>query len=124
MALNVFGDELIDCSNEPLTGFYRDGCCNSGEDDFGVHTVCVILTDEFLSFSKSAGNDLSTPRPEYIFPGLKAGERWCLCAARWVEAYRAGKAPLVVLEATHERTLDFIDLHELVKYAWKETLTK
>jgi uncharacterized protein (DUF2237 family) len=124
MALNVFGDELIDCSNEPLTGFYRDGCCNSGEDDLGVHTVCVILTDEFLSFSKSAGNDLSTPRPEYMFPGLKAGERWCLCAARWVEAYRAGKAPLVVLEATHERTLDFIDLHELVKYAWKETLTK
>ena len=124
MAINVFGDELIDCSNEPLTGFYRDGCCNSGEDDLGVHTVCVILTDEFLSFSKSAGNDLSTPRPEYMFPGLKAGERWCLCAARWVEAYRAGKAPLVVLEATHERTLDFIDLHELVKYAWKETLTK
>jgi len=124
MALNVFGDELIDCSNEPLTGFYRDGCCNSGEDDLGVHTVCVILTDEFLSFSKSAGNDLSSPRPEYMFPGLKAGERWCLCAARWVEAYQAGKAPLVVLEATHERTLDFIDLHELVKYAWKETLTK
>jgi len=124
MALNVFGDELIECSNEPLTGFYRDGCCNSGEDDLGVHTVCVILTDEFLAFSKSVGNDLSTPRPEYMFPGLKAGERWCLCAARWVEAYQAGKAPLVVLEATHERTLDFIDLHELVKYAWKETLSK
>jgi uncharacterized protein (DUF2237 family) len=124
MAPNVFGDELIDCSNEPLTGFYRDGCCNSGEDDLGVHTVCVILTNEFLAFSKSVGNDLSTPRPEYMFPGLKAGERWCLCAARWVEAYQAGKAPLVVLEATHERTLDFIDLHELVKYAWKETLSK
>ena len=124
MALNVFGDEMIACSNEPLTGFYRDGCCNSGEDDFGVHTVCVILTEEFLSFSKSVGNDLSTPRPEYMFSGLKSGERWCLCAARWVEAYQAGKAPLVVLEATHERTLDFIDLHELVKFAWKETLTK
>lgn len=119
MASNVFGEPLISCSMKPLTGFYRDGCCNSGEDDAGVHAVCVVVTAEFLEFSYSRGNDLSTPHPEYNFPGLKPGDRWCLCASRWVEAWKAGKAPQVVLEATHERTLDFIQLEELVKWAAK-----
>jgi uncharacterized protein (DUF2237 family) len=120
MSNNVFGDKLIPCSSSPMTGFYRDGCCNTGEDDHGVHTVCAIMTAEFLEFSKLAGNDLSTPRPEYSFPGLKPGDHWCICAPRWVEAYHAGKAPLVYLEATHERSLDYVDLHELVKFAWKK----
>jgi uncharacterized protein (DUF2237 family) len=102
-----------------MTGFYRDGCCNSDEEDAGIHSVCVVLTEEFLAFSKLRGNDLSTPRPEYMFPGLKAGDRWCLCAARWVEAHRAGCAPKVVLEATHERTLELVELRELVKYAFR-----
>lgn len=119
MANNVFGEPLIACSTKPLTGFYRDGCCNSGEDDAGVHSVCIIATAEFLEFSYSRGNDLSTPHPEYSFPGLKPGDRWCLCASRWVEAWKMGKAPKVVLEATHERTLDFIQLEELVKWAAK-----
>lgn len=119
MANNVFGEALITCSTEPMTGFYRDGCCNSDEEDAGIHSVCVVLTDEFLAFSKLRGNDLSTPRPEYMFPGLKAGDRWCLCAARWVEAYRAGCAPKVVLEATHERTLELVELRELVKFAFR-----
>jgi uncharacterized protein (DUF2237 family) len=120
MSKNVFGEELKVCSNKPMTGFYRDGCCNTGEDDHGVHTVCVVITAEFLEFSKEAGNDLSTPLPEYHFPGLKPGDHWCLCASRWTEAYHAGKAPRVILEATHERTLDYVDLHELVKFAWKK----
>jgi uncharacterized protein len=119
MANNVFGEALITCSTEPMTGFYRDGCCNSDEEDAGIHSVCVVLTEEFLAFSKLRGNDLSTPRPEYMFPGLKAGDRWCLCAARWVEAHRAGCAPKVVLEATHERTLELVELRELVKYAFR-----
>ncbi|GIV34039.1 MAG: hypothetical protein KatS3mg031_1574 [Chitinophagales bacterium] len=120
MALNVFGEPLIPCSKRPLTGFYRDGCCNTGEDDIGVHTVCVVVTAEFLEFSKSRGNDLSTPRPEYMFPGLQPGDRWCICAARWVEAWKASKAPKVILEATHERTLDYVSLEELVKFAARE----
>jgi len=119
MATNVFGELMIPCGTKPLTGFYRDGCCNTGDDDAGAHTVCVMVTEEFLEFSYSRGNDLSTPRPEYQFPGLKPGDRWCLCASRWVEAWKAGKAPKVVLEATHERTLDFIELDELVKWAVK-----
>ena len=119
MANNVFGEALITCSTEPMTGFYRDGCCNSDEEDAGIHSVCVVLTEEFLAFSKLRGNDLSTPRPEYMFPGLKAGDRWCLCAARWVEAHRAGCAPKVVLEATHERTLELVELRELVKHAFR-----
>src|ERR1700689_2780747 len=101
MALKVVGTELEPCSFDPLTGFYRDGCCNTGGEDLGVHTVCVLLTAEFLSFSKSAGNDLSTPRPEFGFAGLNPGDRWCLCASRWQEAFEAGAAPQVVLEATH-----------------------
>ena len=115
---NVFGEELKPCSKKPLTGFYRDGCCNTNEDDYGVHSVCVIVTDKFLEFSKNAGNDLSTPRPEWNFPGLKQGDQWCLCASRWVEALKAGCPPFVVLEATHEKTLEYFPLKELVKYAY------
>lgn len=107
MAVNVLGGELVDCSHEPLTGFYRDGCCNTGADDLGVHTVCVVMTAEFLEFSAGAGNDLSTPRPG--FAGLAPGDRWCLCASRWQEAHEAGHAPKVVLEATHILTLEWVD---------------
>ncbi len=110
---NVLGDPLIPCSTDPMTGFYRDGCCRSGEDDHGVHSVCCVMTDDFLAFSRSAGNDLSTPRPEWGFPGLKAGDRWCLCAARWRQADEAGMAPQVVLAATHARTLEICDLERL-----------
>lgn len=119
MATNVFGEPLIPCSTQPLTGFYRDGCCNTGDDDAGVHTVCVEVTEEFLEFSYEHGNDLITPRPHLMFPGLKPGDRWCLCVSRWVEAWKAGKAPMVVLEATHERTLHYVKLGELVKWAAK-----
>ncbi|MBP6097455.1 MAG: DUF2237 domain-containing protein, partial [Methyloversatilis sp.] len=101
-AKNVLGGPLEPCSFKPMTGFFRDGCCNTDENDFGSHTVCAVLTDEFLTFSRSRGNDLSTPRPEFDFPGLRAGDRWCLCAARWREAYEAGQAPRVVLVSTHE----------------------
>ncbi|UJP63558.1 DUF2237 family protein [Mongoliitalea daihaiensis] len=117
MALNVFGEKLIVCSMAPLTGYYRNGCCETGEEDLGTHTVCAIMTNEFLQFSLPRGNDLITPRPEWAFPGLKAGDRWCLCASRWMEAYREGLAPKVVLEATHEKTLQYISLEELVKYS-------
>ncbi|MGF1669922.1 MAG: DUF2237 family protein [Balneolaceae bacterium] len=120
MSKNVFGEKLIPCSEAPMTGFYRDGCCNTGDDDAGVHTVCVVLTEEFLLYSKIRGNDLITPRPMYNFPGLKPGDRWCLCAPRWKEAWIDNKAPLVILEATHEKTLDYVSLDELVKYAFKD----
>jgi uncharacterized protein (DUF2237 family) len=120
MAKNVFGENLIPCSTAPMTGFYRNGCCETGPDDLGTHTVCAVMTDEFLEFSLSRGNDLITPRPEYAFPGLKPGDKWCLCASRWMEAYQAGVAPLVVLEATHEKTLDYLPLGELVKFAVKK----
>ena len=115
---NIFGEELIPCSRKPLTGYYRDGCCNTGNDDAGVHTVCIIATAEFLEFSKNAGNDLSTPMPQWGFPGLKPGDRWCLCASRWVEAWEAGVAPFIIPEATHEKTLEYFPLKELVKYAY------
>lgn len=118
MAKNVFGEELMLCSTEPMTGYYRNGCCETGPDDLGTHTVCAIMTKEFLEFSLSRGNDLITPRPEYDFPGLVPGDRWCLCASRWVEAYRAGVAPKIVLEACHEKTLEYIPLNELVKFAY------
>jgi uncharacterized protein len=118
MGKNVFGEELLPCSKKPLTGFYRDGCCNTGDEDHGVHTMCVVVTKEFLEFSKNTGNDLSTPRPEWNFFGLKPGDKWCLCASRWVEAWKAGLAPLVVLEATHEKSLEFFPLKQLVKYAY------
>lgn len=113
----MLGGELKTCSEQPMTGFFRDGCCNTDAHDLGAHTVCAELTEEFLHFSKEAGNDLSTPRPEFAFPGLKPGDRWCLCAARWVEAFEAGAAPRVVLEATHERTLDYVPLATLRRFA-------
>ena len=116
-ARNVLGGPLLECGSKPLTGFYRDGCCNSGGDDLGVHSVCSLMTTQFLEFSLSRGNDLSTPMPDFGFPGLKAGDRWCLCAARWREALQAGCAPRVVLGATHERTLDYVSLEDLKKHA-------
>ena len=117
MAKNVLGTDLQPCSTDPMTGFYRDGCCNTGGDDVGVHTVCAVMTDEFLEFSKSAGNDLSTPMPQYGFPGLKDGDQWCLCAPRWQEAFEAGSAPQVVLEATHVQTLEWCRLDDLRAHA-------
>ncbi len=114
---NVFGEPLAACSNNPLTGFFRDGCCNTHEQDIGSHTVCAVMTADFLAYSKAAGNDLSTPTPEYAFPGLKAGDRWCLCAARWQQAFEAGMAPRVVLAATHERALEVIALQDLKRFA-------
>jgi uncharacterized protein (DUF2237 family) len=116
-SLNVFGHPLKPCSLSPLTGFFRDGCCNTNEDDLGVHTVCAVMTDAFLQFSYQRGNDLITPRPQYRFPGLKAGDRWCLCAARWLEAWRNDAAPLVVLDATHQKTLEIVPLEILQLYA-------
>ena len=117
---NVFGEPLEPCSLAPMTGFYRDGCCETGPDDAGSHTVCAIMTEEFLRFSVSRGNDLVTPRPEYRFPGLKPGDRWCLCVARWEEARRAGIAPPVVLEATHEAALRVVELDDLVEKAFRQ----
>lgn len=114
---NVLGGELETCSKEPLTGFFRDGCCNTGPEDRGVHTVCVRVTEEFLAFTRSRGNDLSTPVPAARFPGLKPGDRWCLCASRWKEAADAGMAPPVVLEATHEATLRIVPLELLREHA-------
>lgn len=104
-----------------MTGFYRNGCCETGPDDLGLHTVCALVDDDFLAFSRSVGNDLSTPRPEYGFPGLKDGDRWCLCAGRWKEAHDAGLAPQVVLEATHEETLAIVTLGVLKDYAISNT---
>ena len=112
-ALNVLGSALVPCSYDPLTGFYRDGCCKTDEHDAGSHVICARVTQEFLDFSITVGNDLSTPRPQYRFVGLKAGDRWCLCARRWQEAFQAGLAPPVVLESTHERALDFVTLAQL-----------
>ena len=112
-ALNVLGSALVPCSYDPLTGFYRDGCCKTDEHDAGSHVICAKVTQEFLDFSITVGNDLSTPRPQYRFAGLKAGDRWCLCARRWQEAFQAGLAPPVVLESTHERALDFVTLAQL-----------
>ncbi|MDB5429742.1 MAG: hypothetical protein JWP35_858 [Caulobacter sp.] len=115
-AKNVLGEELMACSNAPITGFYRNGCCETGPHDTGLHTVCAVMTAEFLAFSKAAGNDLSTPRPDLSFPGLKPGDRWCLCAPRWKDALDAGAAPQVVLEATHEETLAIVTLGTLKDY--------
>lgn len=112
-AQNVLGGPLKPCSEDPLTGFYRDGCCNTGPGDAGVHVVCAVMTEDFLAFSKSRGNDLSTPRPEFGFPGLQPGDQWCLCAARWAEALDAGVAPEVVLESTHVAALEFVALKDL-----------
>ena len=116
-AMNVLGTPLQPCSMDPLTGFFRDGCCNTNGDDVGVHTICVRVTDAFLEFSRARGNDLSTPRPEFAFPGLVDGDRWCLCAMRWKEAFDAGVAPQVVLESTHILTLEFVSLAALKAHA-------
>jgi uncharacterized protein (DUF2237 family) len=113
MALNVLGTELVECSLDPLTGFFRDGCCHTDDRDRGLHVICARLSAEFLEYSRSRGNDLITPRPEFNFPGLKPGDRWCLCALRWREAFDAGVAPLVVLQATHERALEVVTLEQL-----------
>ena len=119
MNRNVFGEALIPCCLSPKTGFYRNGYCETDEIDTAMHTVCAVMTAEFLAFSLSKGNDLTTPRPELNFFGLKPGDKWCLCLTRWMEAYQANKAPKVILEATHEKTLDLISLDELVKFAVK-----
>ncbi len=116
-SLNVFGKKLIPCSENPLTGFFRNGCCDTSDTDFGSHTVCVEVTDDFLEFSKLVGNDLSTPMPRWNFPGLIEGDKWCLCAARWLEAYREGKAPKVFLRSTHKRALEIIPLELLERFA-------
>ncbi len=117
MPLNVLGQPLQPCSLDPLTGWYRDGACRTDEMDHGTHVICARMTGPFLAFSKQRGNDLSTPRPEYQFPGLAPGDQWCLCASRWREAFDAGVAPLVVLASTHERALDFVRLEDLRSYA-------
>jgi uncharacterized protein (DUF2237 family) len=114
---NVLGGVLENCSLKPMTGFFRNGCCDTSAEDVGSHTVCVVMTAEFLAFSKSCGNDLSTPMPEYGFPGLVPGDRWCLCAPRWQEALEANSAPRVVLRATHEAALQYCDLADLKRYA-------
>lgn len=116
-ARNVLGGQLELCCTSPMTGYYRDGFCNTGGQDFGLHVVCAQVTAEFLEFTKSRGNDLSTPVPEFHFPGLKPGDRWCLCATRWQEAFDAGAAPPVVLCATHPRALEVVSLDDLKKYA-------
>lgn len=114
---NVFGEILQTCGSDPVTGFYRDGCCNTGVGDHGSHTVCVRLTEEFLEFSASRGNDLKTPMPAFNFPGLNEGDSWCLCASRWLEAHDAGKAPRVFLKSTHARALEIIPMEILREYA-------
>lgn len=116
-AKNVLGGPLEACSNKPLTGFYRDGCCNTGAEDLGVHTVCAVMTEDFLKLTLEQDNDLITPVPEFGFPGLRIGDRWCVCAERWAEALDFGVAPPVVLEATHEATLNYISLDELKRFA-------
>ena len=113
MARNVLGGELAECGRDPVTGFFRDGCCNTSAEDIGSHTVCATVTAEFLEFSLAAGNDLSTPRPEYGFAGLRDGDQWCVCAMRWREALQAGRACPVVLESTHISALEYVDLDEL-----------
>ena len=116
-ARNVLGERLETCSNNPMTGFFRDGCCNTDHEDIGSHTVCAVMTAAFLDFSRSRGNDLSTPMPEFGFAGLKSGDRWCLCAPRWQEALEAGQAPRVVLRATHEGALEHCALADLKRFA-------
>jgi uncharacterized protein (DUF2237 family) len=114
---NVLGGDLESCCTNPMTGFFRDGYCRTGPTDVGKHTVCIFATDEFLEFSASVGNDLSTPRPEYAFPGVKDGDKWCLCVTRWQEAFEAGMAPMVDLKATHESALEVVRLEDLKEFA-------
>jgi uncharacterized protein (DUF2237 family) len=116
--LNVVGGDLVACSASPMTGFYRDGCCATGPEDVGSHTVCAVMTPAFLEFSQAAGNDLSTPRPPWGFPGLVPGDRWCVCAARWLEAHDAGCAPPVVLGATHARATEIVPIDLLAALAY------
>ncbi|WP_341911111.1 DUF2237 domain-containing protein [Polaromonas sp. YR568] len=121
-AMNVLGTELVPCSYDPLTGYFRDGCCNTDESDSGSHLVCVKVTSDFLAFSAARGNDLVTPRPEYRFAGLKPGDRWCLCANRWREALEAGFAPPVILESTHLKALEFVTRAQLEKHRFHSAL--
>ncbi len=116
IAKNVFGEPLVPCSFEPLTGYFRDGCCKTDANDVGTHVVCAVMTSRFLAFSASRGNDLSTPRPEWRFPGLSQGDQWCLCANRWREAYEAGVAPTVVLESTNQTVLALVPLDVLTSF--------
>ena len=116
-SLNVFGESLNECSSSPKTGFFRNGCCDTSDEDLGSHTVCTILTAEFLEFSASVGNDLSTPMPALGFSGLNPGDQWCLCAPRWQQAFEASSAPKVVLSSTHQGALDYIDFENLKKFA-------
>jgi len=116
-SINVFGEPLESCSEDPLTGFFRDGCCNTSEHDLGSHTICVQLSQDFLEYSRFRGNDLSTPRPEFGFPGLKPGQRWCLCAQRWLEAFEHEMAPKVYLRRTHIKALEVVTLEKLKSYA-------
>jgi len=118
MERNVFGEPLEICCLKPMTGYFRDGSCRTDNEDAGTHTVCAVMTEDFLRFSAQMGNDLSTPIPYYKFPGLKEGDKWCLCVNRWIEAEKAGKAPKLILEATHEKTLEYTKLDLLVKYAF------
>ncbi len=120
--MNVLGTALVPCSYDPLTGYFRDGCCKTDETDTGSHLICARVTDAFLTFSKERGNDLSTPRPEYRFKGLQSGDRWCLCATRWAEALAAGVAPPVVLESTHASALKFVTLGQLEKHRFSSAL--
>ena len=120
MEKNVFGEPLQICCTKPMTGYYRDGLCRAIYEDTGTHTVCAIMTKEFLEFSLNMGNDLITPLPYYQFPGLKEGDKWCLCVKRWIEAEKEGKAPKLILEATHEKTLEYTSVDLLIKYAFKK----
>ncbi len=120
MEKNIFGEPLQSCCSKPMTGYFRDGLCRTISDDTGTHTVCAIMTKDFLEFSALKGNDLITPMPYYQFPGLKEGDKWCLCVSRWIEAEKEGKAPKLILEATHEKTLEYTSIDTLIKYAYKE----
>jgi hypothetical protein len=119
MEKNVFGEPLQMCCTKPMTGYFRDGVCRTISEDRGTHTVCAIMTNDFLTFSAIQGNDLVTPMPDYEFPGLKEGDKWCLCVSRWVEAEKEGKAPKVILEATHEKTLEYTTIDALIKHAFR-----
>ena len=119
MEKNVFGEPIQMCCTKPMTGYFRDGVCRTISEDAGTHTVCAIMTNDFLAFSALRGNDLVTPMPYYEFPGLKEGDKWCLCVSRWIEAEKEGKAPKVILEATHEKTLEYTTIDTLIKHAFK-----
>ena len=121
---NVFGEPLKPCCYMPITGYFRDGFCKTDQSDFGQHTVCAIMTEKFLAFSKKNGNDLSTPNDQFLFPGLKEGDKWCLCVLRWIEALKANCAPKVELESTNEKALEYVSIHELIKHANRNSLSQ